>query len=229
MTTTTTKTFQPSQYQLAVFDHIQNSRNNLIVKATAGSGKTTTIVEAAKLVKGQSLFLAFNKHIVEELKSKLPAHFQCKTVHGICYGILKRVVNFKDVNTRKYQDRAKVVAQDIILSAASQLEGVSQFKLSDEIVQLTKFCQLTLTNPGDRKAVEEMINRFSLDTLFAPLSIPVIKDVLTWGNTKCRKGNLDYNDMIYFPLVWGLNFPEYDNVFVDESQRPERESPQELI
>ena len=55
-----------SVYQLAVFDFIQNGKGSAIVDAKAGSGKTTTIVEACnRLPENLSvLFLAFNKSIV---------------------------------------------------------------------------------------------------------------------------------------------------------------------
>lgn len=216
--TTLTKTFQPSKYQQAVFDFLQSSNKNLIIKATAGSGKTTTIVEAAKLVKGKSLFLAFNRHIVAELKSRLPVNFDCKTVHGICYGVLKRRVRFGDVNTKKYESYCRTIAENIIASNVSDIEGLTIYNLAEEICKLVKFCQLTLTDPADARAVYAMVDNFSLDIDYAPLSVPVLYDILNWGHDQTLRGNLDYNDMIYFPLLWNLPFPKYDNIFVDEAQ-----------
>lgn len=171
MTTTANKTFQPSKYQQAVFDFLQSSNKSLIIKATAGSGKTSTLVESSKLVKGKSLFLAFNRHIVVELKSRLPVNFDCKTVHGICYGVLKRRVKFGDVNTKKYEAYCRTVAQSIIASNVSDIEGLTVYNLAEEICKLVKFCQLTLTDPADAKAVYTMVDNFSLDIDYAPLSV----------------------------------------------------------
>jgi superfamily I DNA/RNA helicase len=63
----------PSPYQKAVFDFVQNGSGSAIVGAVAGSGKTTTIVQAVKLIpKDQSvLMLAFNKSIAEELNTRI--------------------------------------------------------------------------------------------------------------------------------------------------------------
>ena len=59
--------------------------NNIAVQAGPGSGKTTSIIEASKLIPyGKSaVFIAFNKSIVEELKSKLPPTVDCSTMHSL--------------------------------------------------------------------------------------------------------------------------------------------------
>ena len=58
-----------SNYQIDIFNAIKNSNKNIIVNAVAGSGKTTTIVEACKRLKlfpNKVQFLAFNKSIANE-------------------------------------------------------------------------------------------------------------------------------------------------------------------
>ena len=65
--------FKPSKYQTAVYQHVTNGTGNAVIDAVAGSGKSTTIVEALKLIPSnlKVLFLAFNKAIVEELSIKI--------------------------------------------------------------------------------------------------------------------------------------------------------------
>jgi len=39
--------------QKTIFETIRNSNKNILINAVAGSGKTTTIVEVAKLLEGK--------------------------------------------------------------------------------------------------------------------------------------------------------------------------------
>ena len=43
-------TFIPSKYQKAVYIYIQKGKGNAVIDAVAGSGKSTTIVNALKLI-----------------------------------------------------------------------------------------------------------------------------------------------------------------------------------
>ena len=74
-----------SPYQQAIFRAIEETQRSYIVNAVAGSGKTTTIVEAISHVpEDQSVaFLAFNKSIAEELKRRIVApNAKCMTLHA---------------------------------------------------------------------------------------------------------------------------------------------------
>ena len=59
--------FVPSKYQKTVYTYIQKGKGNAVIDAVAGSGKSTTIVNALKLIPTYKrvLFLAFNKSIVD--------------------------------------------------------------------------------------------------------------------------------------------------------------------
>lgn len=104
---------------------------HLIIEALAGTGKTTTLIEGVKRIKGiqSSLipspqqeavwksmelskgarsicFVAFNKSIATELQSRLPEGCQAKTLHGLGFGaIAKASPNQKvDVNEHRVTD-----------------------------------------------------------------------------------------------------------------------------
>ena len=72
-----------SKYQLAIFDAYENTNKNIVVEATAGSGKSKTLTELCNRTKeGTScLFMAFNKSIAEELKTKLPTTVELSLIH----------------------------------------------------------------------------------------------------------------------------------------------------
>ena len=77
--------FKPSQYQEAIFEHIKSSNQNAVIEAVAGSGKTTTLIESMKLLSNAQkdiIFIAFNKHIADEMRKKVPSGIEVKTMHA---------------------------------------------------------------------------------------------------------------------------------------------------
>lgn len=75
--------------------------NNQILKiqAFAGTGKTSTLVQIANFLKDKKfLYLAFNKSIVKESKSKFGSNVTILTTHSLAF---RYVLNGKDVELRK--------------------------------------------------------------------------------------------------------------------------------
>jgi len=66
--------FTPSPYQQGIYDFITKGTGNAVVSAVAGSGKTTTLINALNLIPSELnvLFLAFNKSIAKELAERVP-------------------------------------------------------------------------------------------------------------------------------------------------------------
>lgn len=85
--------FEPSKYQKAILDYIENETGNLLVDAKAGAGKTSTLILIADKIIEQNkkcLFLAFNKSIVEELKGRIVSdNCQVKTLHSLGLSFLR--------------------------------------------------------------------------------------------------------------------------------------------
>lgn len=72
--------FTPSAYQQAIFDWIIEGRGDAIVNAVAGSGKTTTLIQASQRLKtSRALFAAFNTHIAKTLSDRIPT-MTCRTI-----------------------------------------------------------------------------------------------------------------------------------------------------
>ena len=81
-------TFTPSPYQQAIFDWYDAKHgNHLMVVARAGSGKTSTGIALANRLPIERLprfaFVAFNRSIADELKTRLP-----KGANGMTYHLL---------------------------------------------------------------------------------------------------------------------------------------------
>jgi superfamily I DNA/RNA helicase len=88
-----------SAQQEAIFGWFENSlvppgtfSQNLVVRARAGTGKTTTILEAIlHAPEAKILLCAFNKRIAEELTARLSAtgsNAVAKTLHSVGFGLV---------------------------------------------------------------------------------------------------------------------------------------------
>ena len=114
-----------TQQQKDIRDAILNGTDNLIVNAVAGSAKTTTLVETAKLMPldKKCLFLAFNKDIATELGERLPTNFTVKTINALCHAGVKKSlgcnlwINYKrifDMTPKDIKQRARwAMAKDV--------------------------------------------------------------------------------------------------------------------
>lgn len=107
-------TIEFSKYQRDIFDWVINGRGDAVVQAAAGSGKTFTLVEAAKLLKSsRAIFLAFNRHIAEELQKRLGTSMTAKTIHSVGMATVRSNLGKAIVDDSKYGDIAKPYAQEI--------------------------------------------------------------------------------------------------------------------
>jgi len=117
-----------SKYQLDIFNHVHEQITNklkkrpvsgLVVSASAGSGKSTSMISSAKVVEQAvgansmkklggnftGIALAFNSAIAKEFEKKLPDWMEAKTLNSlgwkICYryASTSRRVNFNESST----------------------------------------------------------------------------------------------------------------------------------
>lgn len=236
-----TNSFKPSAYQQAVFDWVKDGRGDAVVQSVAGSGKTTTLVEAAKLLKtSKATFVAFNKHVAEELKERLGKSMTCKTIHSVGMGTLRSHVQKVNVDDNKYYDLAKPYAKEIAegLNARYQSdlrqwarrsnkdipepkESLKAAFITGQLKQLVHYCQVTLTEVAYIEAVEEMVNTFNCldDSLNLNDLHYALQSLLKKGEqVAANQGSISYDDMLWLPHQWNLQPAKQEWVYVDESQ-----------
>jgi len=82
----------PSEQQGRFFTFIKRETGSCLLVAAAGSGKTTTIVQATRLLplSVSVQFTAFNKSIAAELEKKLPQTVSCGTFHSTWFRALQQ-------------------------------------------------------------------------------------------------------------------------------------------
>ena len=84
---------KPTQEQEKVIT-LSGEGKSFKVLAYAGCGKTATLIEAAKAIKGKGLYIAFNRANALEAKRKFKGYADAATVHSLAYQALG--VHYKD-------------------------------------------------------------------------------------------------------------------------------------
>ena len=211
--------FTPSKYQQDIFDFVQHGVGNAVVKAKAGSAKTTTMVAAMQLIpkSRKCLFIAFNKPIVDELNQKLKGRSNCtaKTIHGLGYSII--CANFDEkpsLDEYKYRNYLK---NNVCELSQIDCEGTTREILEeyvDNVSQLIHFSRYNLCQTV--KEIKEIAQRY--DIPYHHDECEVTLKCLQWG--KKNTNTIDYTDMVWLPYELGLSGKgnQYDWVFFDEAQ-----------
>ena len=203
--------FQPSKYQTDIFDFIATGTGDAVVDAVPGSGKTTTCVEASKRLRTRNaLFCAFNRHIADELKTRLQG-MRAQTIHSVGMSSL-RPLGRPEVDAKKY---SKLIRQYLIDSCITEMEKLRT--ASSRIRDLLRLTQLTLSEPEDELALREIADRFDLDRAEWAFTWKAIAPILNQG-MELAPQVIDYNDMVWLPHMLGLKPHKVDWVFVDEAQ-----------
>jgi DNA helicase-2/ATP-dependent DNA helicase PcrA len=208
----------PSKYQQAIFDWVQHGKGDAAVNAVAGSGKTTTLVQAASLVPpGDLLFLAFNKAIVEELQRRLPATAQVQTLNSLGHRALGKHLDVRlQLDNHKYDD----IAADLLKNEA--IPGGEAFGETKRAVkQLVSFAQSTLANTDD-ESLAELADSFGVNIdikgVWESTIYAVVRECLRIGEQEGTKGRISFDDQIWLPVLWGVKPAKALFTFVDECQ-----------
>lgn len=207
-------TFKPSKYQQAIYDFIANGNGNAVVGAVAGSGKSTTIVNALNIIPSHKtkVFLAFNKAIVEELKKKVTApNTTVQTLHSAGFSAMMRTYKSK-LDTYKYtnflKDSLYLLSETVSVDTPN--DEVSAFK--SRVLKLLDLSRAGLLNNADDIVDCAMAHDIDLSGDEAE----VVLKLMQWGIDQVTK--IDFADMIWITVMKNLRVQTYDWVMVDECQ-----------
>lgn len=81
--------------QARAVDLFQSSRA-LKISAFAGTGKTSTLTAVAESTQKNGLYLAFNKSIAAEAKTKFPRSVDCRTTHSLAFRAVPSIYRGND-------------------------------------------------------------------------------------------------------------------------------------
>lgn len=221
----------PSPEQAAIFQHIKDTNDHLIIDAKAGTGKTSTLLTALPLLRGSVSAQAFNKSAAVDMQQRAQlsvidaVRISISTVHS--YGLsCFRAAGMRPVTTSGkvyYLARDKLKRdfneRDDIHKNLSVIIGlVSKAKAAGFGISSTGEAFPVVSDDSDWQLLcdhydidTDITGETSLDTI-----IGVSRAVLLESNSKPL--SIDFDDMIYLPLLHNLKMKTFDNVLLDEAQ-----------
>lgn len=197
-----------------------NRKKNAVVRARAGTGKTTTIIEGITRAPEKAILLAaFNKRIQVELSEKITnPNAEALTLHSVGYRAVRRYwekIGIDNRGQRAIELAEKVCgeqAPDAIKRLVSKLgtklrEGAPFVQPGDDItgVALQFDCVPDEAWEADGYTLDYVCEK-AIDTLAVAAA------------TKPVKTGIDFADMLFLPIYNKWLQPMYDLVVVDEAQ-----------
>lgn len=212
-------TYQPSKYQEAIFEFIRNSQGNLVIEASAGSGKTTVLVNILRLLdaKTKKLFCAFNTDIVKELKKKTKGieNVDVRTMHSLGNLMILRNLNvdYIPIVETKYKEHIYSNIGDYT-NTINSIGKKGYMKYVNNVSKLVDFARYNLADSVEE--INMLSQRHDIDIINDEAE--VVLAIMDWGKENLE--SIDYTDMVWLPNVLhmkplGLQF---DFILLDESQ-----------
>lgn len=197
-----------SQEQQAIFQHFEREKENLIVMARAGTGKTTTIKAAFEHApEGRMLYAVFNKKLQKEAEAKITDHrVDVKTLHSLGYMFIKRVWSNAKPDGEVESDRACVALGPI---ATPERVGI--------VCKLVGFAKNTCIE-ASREDLQNICESQDIQFDMGVNGIGAALRVLELSKVKDKAGRISFNDMVWLPCAMNLVTPRYDMVVIDEAQ-----------
>ena len=214
-----------SDQQQSIFDWFEKKAGNvgfpcnpnLIVRARAGCGKTTTIIEGVNRAPEDFILVcAFNKRSAEELSTRITnPSCEAKTLHSLGFTAIRR--QWSRISVSKGTTRADFLTDQCAKDAPKQIRKMISnlhTKVRDMGVPLTfgdvqrtaLFFDLVPDDGWGTYDLTYVVNA----AIGAAEHASRIEPRLDVG--------IDFADMIYLPLAWNLLTPDYHLVVVDEAQ-----------
>ncbi len=204
-----------SEQQKAVFNWFENGLGvNMLVRARAGTGKTTTIIHGADMApEHRGLLAAFNKKIADELNGRVKnPNIEAKTLHSLGYSYISRYWDRVNVDGRRGYKMARNVmgldAPDQMVTYAAKLASFGKNTLLTPTLEDLSDCAIERGLIPDEEWKKDGWDTFKLAG-FALRAMMLACE---------RDGTVDFDDMIFIPITKGWVKPRYDFVCIDECQ-----------
>lgn len=209
-----------SHYQTDIFNFVKNGQGNAVIEASAGSGKTSSLLKCLDFIDEDKriLLTAFNKDIVNVLakKTKKLKNVTAMTMHGLGLQMLHSNFGKSKLELDEYKYKS------FITSNLKELTSINTYELSKNdfykyLTNIEKYIDFGRYYLAQTiKDLDFIGERYDIDTIADEKSVAI--QAMDWG--KRNLNTIDYTDMVWLPNVlmcnpYGLKF---DWIMTDEAQ-----------
>lgn len=219
---------KPTDEQLHILDLVRTTSSPLMINALAGTGKTSTLRMIDNQIAGKEgiLYLVFNKRNADEA-NELDADGNAK---------FNTTTTIRTLNSQGHRMFAASTGKKMVIdaqktsnllrSAIGELHGPDKTEAWESysliINSVGKAKALGYVPDGKfptaRRLCEAGEFFAQLDEIPSELTISLVDRVLAESILTAFRGNIDYNDQLYMPTLFGTSFPKFPIVLVDETQ-----------
>ena len=211
-----------SKYQKEIIDFFKNNpHDNIIVKALAGTGKSTLICLLTEETSTSDIYVAFNSSIAEEFSRKINnPKTKVKTLHSLGLAIMNSNLSESSskggIGSRNSSsggatlDNFKIhkIIDELIYSTFGKYDKFEhKIYIKDNYVQLYNLCRLTCTDMSSDSAVEKLVKDYNLFVDYSgnDFSSPLVSTMVEWLEEIDEKSikefnntrTIDFTDMLY--------------------------------
>lgn len=214
--------------QLHILDLVRSTSSNLLIKALAGAGKTSTLELIHQAVEGPVLFLAFNVRVKETMEERLAEKLEAginlppitiKTLNSLGNGVWNQAIG-------KRSAVSKAKSTDLLRQAIATLsksERDEAYESFYDIISAIGYAKAHGYVPEgkfpDAKRLIRANDFFNLlEERPSHLFQYLVNATLLASIKAAYAGSIDYNDQLYMPTLFGGTFPNFPVVLVDEFQ-----------
>lgn len=203
-----------SDQQEAFWDELLTGTSNVLLEARAGTGKSSSCREAmSRLLEKDPtrriFYCCFNKKVSEEFALSAPFRSCVDTMHGLGLAALRRGFDNVDVRSDK-----SYFLLDVIGGAG--LKGYIRRAIV-KLVSLAKNDGLRPTDNDLDVKLFDLVERHDIECYRQDDQVVQYAiDVLEHSGELTSM--VDFDDMLWLPVLFDLAFPAVDDLFIDECQ-----------
>lgn len=233
--------FPASAQQLAIFAWFAYGNGNLVVRARAGTGKTTTIMAALNFAKDRNILIAaFSRDIADELAARVKklhttSKVDARSLHSLGNGLIWYYLaggrkGSTEIDTSRGRRLARRALEEHVIRVYGKKANIDVpreiITLVSRLASLGKNCA-PFGKPSDLTALayshkvlpepEAEKDGWKLDVI-AACAVRAMEIACEKETNDAGQIVYDYDDQIFLPVRLNFARPKYDLVIIDEAQ-----------